>query len=109
MADKKEEVKSGEHFLLSDEVRRAGYKSTIDGREFHIGYELDAQGNRKDRFASEGKLDGDGTFKGNGHNYLTGLTDEQVRVLALAGVIKLTTEQGNKYQSKIHGEAPKTK
>jgi hypothetical protein len=107
MAEKKEEVKSAEQFLLSDEVRRAGYKATIGDREFHIGFELDAQGNRKDRFASEGKLDGDGTFKGNGLNYLTDLSPEQIRVLSLAGVIKLTEAQGAKYQGAIHGQIPK--
>lgn len=96
----KEKTESGK-FQISESVKRDGYLATVDGAEINIGFELSHKGEKNSAFASVGEGYGK-LFKGSGKDYLEDLSDEQVRVLTLAGVIVLTPEQETKYKKIIH-------
>ena len=109
-----EETKSEEisekkqRYELSDQVLAQGYKAKIDGRYFHIGFDLDYEGKKKDRYASlmEQSVNtgrqGGVIWKATGITYLEDLTDEQLRQLALARVILLNKEQEKIFRKKFY-------
>lgn len=99
MADKLEkQIKDiqTQKFYLTDKTRETGYSNT--NYDLVIDFERDYQGNRLSRFASIGHFE-NGEFVSDKLDYLTGLTEEQVYVLAVAKVIKIKKDQHHYFQT----------
>ena len=94
------EIKSIENelFFLSQKTREKGYIhiNRLEGIEVRIDFERDKRGNEVSQYASTGKIV-NGSFKSDNLDYLTGLNERLVYILATAGVIKLKKNQYHYY------------
>lgn len=106
----KPEVKK-QRYALSDQVLNQGYTAMIPrytGRLFKIGFDVNLQGDKVNAYASvmeqiENPGRGGGVlWKWTGQTYLENLTDEQLRLLALARVIVLNKEQEKIFKEKFY-------
>jgi hypothetical protein len=100
--ENQEEVKKTETFKLKKAVKEQGYFVNIGGRPFNVskGHREPVRdehtGNMKKQFVYGSVIE---NKKETGKDYFENLTDYQIHLLAQAGVIELTKEQGEKYNS----------
>lgn len=100
--------KKSEVYNLSEQILRDGYKATIDGRLFMVGFDISPNGEKMSQYASVMKQvsnpgrGGGQMWKATDVYSLEDLSDEQLRLLALAGVITLTKEQEKIYAEKFY-------
>lgn len=106
----KEVKEKKQRYNLSDAVLNQGYSAMIPrhtGRLFKIGFDLNLQGEKVNAYASVmERIDNPGRgggslWKWTGQTYLEDLTDEQLRLLALAKVIVLNKEQETIFKEKF--------
>lgn len=107
--EEKQEKK--QKYALSDVVLNQGYTAMIPrhtGRLFKIGFDVNLQGDKVNAYASVmEQIDNPGRgggklWKWTGQTFLEDLTDEQLRLLALARVIILNKEQEKIYKEKFY-------
>lgn len=103
--------KKSERYELSDKVLNEGYTAQIPnktGRLFKIGFNTDLKGDRLDQYASvmeetKNPARGGGVlWKATGIYYLEDLTDQQLWILAHAGVIRMTEQQQEAFKGKFY-------
>lgn len=104
---KKETVKE-EQYHLTDAVLNAGYSGKIDGRQFHIGFDLNLKGEKQNSYASvmeetvNPARGGGVLLKWTGVTFLEDLTDNQLWQLAQAKVILLSKAQEKIFKEKFY-------
>ena len=113
MADEKKQEKKEyklleDSFKLSSQAMQQGYRATIDGREFMIGFQNDYRGKRISQFASVCSLqespDGKTYIPINPPVYsLNNLSERQLYELTHARVLELTGKQSKAFREHYRG------